>query len=226
VCRGILDYDWPGAAAAFERAFELSPGSAAVLIRHAWYHLVPRRQISQALEEGEQAVALDPMSPLAHGLLGLVLVTAGQYARAVEESRTAVQLAPGLWWLHWFHSTALLMKGRLVQGLREAEHVHQQLSHQPLILGAMSFVYSLSLRRKRAKELLADLEKMARTTYATPVAFALAYIGLGDDRAFEWLDKAVDARDPIVTHLPSMPLYDAIRGDPRFQALLARMNLG
>lgn len=31
---------------------------------------------------------------------------------------------------------------------------------------------------------------------------------------------------PIVTHLPSMPLYDGIRDDPRFSALLARMNLG
>jgi hypothetical protein len=59
-----------------------------------------------------------------------------------------------------------------------------------------------------------------------PSAFAMAYIGLGDDRAFEWLEKAIDARDPIVTHLPSMPFYDGLRGDPRFPDLLARMHLG
>jgi len=42
---------------------------------------------------------------------------------------------------------------------------------------------------------------------------------------FEWLDKAIDARDPVVTHLPSMPLYDGIREDARFHRLLVRMHL-
>ena len=40
-----------------------------------------------------------------------------------------------------------------------------------------------------------------------------------------WLDRAIDARDPVVTHLPSMSLYDGIRDDLRFRALLARMHL-
>ncbi len=224
VCRGILDYDWSGAERAFDRAFALSPGSAAVLIEHAWYHLVPRLRIERALSEAQLAIALDPMSPLVLGLASLVRVTAGQYAEAVEESARAVQLAPGLWWLRWFHATALLMRGRLVQGMREARTVYEQV-HEPLITGAMALVYGLSLRRKRAQQLLAQLTEMSRTTYTPPVAFALAYIGVGDDRAFEWLHKAIDARDPLVTHLPSMPLYDVIRGDPRFQPLLARMHL-
>jgi hypothetical protein len=57
------------------------------------------------------------------------------------------------------------------------------------------------------------------------MAWALACIGVGDDRMFEWLNKAIDDRDPVVTHLPSMPFYDGIRDDPRFQALLAKMDL-
>jgi len=54
---------------------------------------------------------------------------------------------------------------------------------------------------------------------------AFAYLDLGDDRVFEWLDKSIDARDPVVTHLPSTPLYDGIRDDPRFRALPTRMRL-
>jgi serine/threonine-protein kinase len=224
VFRGILDYDWPGAEADFRRAFELSPGSAGVLIQHSWYHLVPRLQLAQALEEAQQAVALDPLSPLTHGLLGLVRVAARQYALAVEECRTSVQLAPGLWWLHWFYATALLLHGRVVEGLRQARTVYEQV-RQPMIVGAMAFVYGLTLRRKRAKQLLAELQAMSRTVYVPPAAYAFAYLGIADDRAFEWLNKAIDARDPVVTHLPSMPLYDGIRDDPRFRALLARMHL-
>jgi serine/threonine-protein kinase len=225
ILHGILDYDWPGAEAAFQRAFELSPGSATVLIQHAWYHLVPRMRVAEALDEAEQAVALDPLSPLVRGRFGLVLVVARQYPRAAEECREALRLAPGLWCLHWFYATALLLQGRFVQGFGHARKVYDEI-HQPLVIGGMSLLYGLFLRKTEARKLLAELQELSGTTYVPPVAMAFAYLGLGDDRVFEWLDKAIDARDPVVTHLPSMPLYDGIRGDPRFRALLARMHLG
>jgi adenylate cyclase len=225
ICRGILDYDWPGAESAFRRALELSPGSAPVLIKHAWYHLVPRMRIAEAIDEAQQAIALDPLSPFVRGAFGLVLVAARRYARAAEECRKAIELASGLWWLHWFYGTALLMQGKLVRGYREA-HLAFQKIHQPLVVGGMAFVYGLSLQRKKAKQLLSELTAMSQTTYVPPLAFAWAYLGLGDDRAFEWFDKAIDARDPAITHLPSMPLYDSIRGDSRFHAMLERMHLG
>ncbi len=224
VFRGILDYDWPGADAAFQRAFELSPGSATARWQHAWYHLVPRMHIAEALDEAQRAVTLDPLSPAARGLLGLVLMVARQYARAAGECRTAVQLAPGLWWLHWFYGTALLQQGRLVRGFQQCQKVYEQV-HEPLVVGAMSCVCGLFLRRKRAKQLLSELHGMSRTAYVSPLAFAFAYLGLADDRVFEWLNKAIDARDMAVTHMPSMPIYDGIRDDPRFRALLARMRL-
>ena len=89
----------------------------------------------------------------------------------------------------------------------------------------MALLYGLFRRRARARRCLAELETMSAVTHVPPMAWAFAYIGLGDDRMFAWLNKAVDDRDPVVTHLPSMPLYDSIRDDPRFQALLVRMNL-
>jgi len=224
VFRGLLDYDWPGAETAFHSAFELSPGSANVLIQHAWYHLVPRMRVVEALEEAEQAVALDPLAPFTRGLFGLILMVARQHARCAEECREAVRLAPGLWWLHWFYGAALLQQGKLVQGFQHCRRVYDEI-HQPLVVGGMALLYGLFLRRAKAKRMLAELEEMSRTTYVPPAAMAWAFVGLGDDRVFEWLDKAIDARDPVMTHLPSMPLYDGIRDDPRFRQLLVRMHL-
>lgn len=221
---GILDYDWPGAEAAFRRAFELSPGSAPILIQHAWYHLVPRMRVAEALDEAQEAVVLDPLSPLARGLLGLVLIVARRYARSAEECRKALQLAPGLWFLHWFYGNALLLQGKVVQGFQHSRKVYEQI-HEPLIVGAMALIYGLFQRRKMAKQMLSELTDMSRTACVPPAALAFAYLGLGDDRVFEWLDKAIDARDPVVTHLPSMPFYDGIRDDARFRALLAKMRL-
>jgi tetratricopeptide (TPR) repeat protein len=222
--QGMLDYDWSGAGASFERALRLSPGSAKIRSEHAWYHLTPQRQFERAVAESQQAVTLDPLSPFAHGIFGLILICARDYGRAVEECRTAVRLAPGLWWLHWFYGSALLAHGRMVSGLRECKKVYDGI-HDPLVVGLMAGLYGLFFQRKKAKALLAELQEISRTTSVSPFAFAFAYLGLGDGRVFEWLDKAIDARDPIATHLPSMPFYDGIRGDRRFDALLGRMNL-
>jgi serine/threonine-protein kinase len=224
ILHGILDYDWPGADEAFQRAFQLSPGSANVLIQHAWFYLVPRMRVPEALEEAEQAVALDPLAPFTRGRFGNVLQVARQYARAAEECREAVRLAPELWWLQWFYGVALILQGKRVEGFEQCRRVYNQI-HQPLVIGGMALLYGLSLRRRKARQLLVELQDMSKTTHVPPMALAFAYLGLGDDRVFEWLDKAIDARDPVVTHLPSMPLYDGIRDDPRFRALLVRMHL-
>jgi TolB-like protein len=224
VIRGTLDYDWPAAEASFKRALTLGPGSASVLIEHAWFHLVPRRRIAQALEEAEQAVVLDPLSALVRGRLGLVRMAGRQYGAAVDDCRAAVDLAPGRWWSHWFLGTALLLHGRAADGFKEAKRLYDEV-HQPQAVGGMALLYGLFRRKARARRCLAELETMSAVMRVPPMAWAFACIGVGDDRMFEWLNKAIDERDPVVTHLPSMPLYDGIRRDPRFQALLMRMNL-
>jgi TolB-like protein/Flp pilus assembly protein TadD len=221
---GLLDHDWRGAERAFRRAFELSPGSASVLSRHAWYHLVPRMQLVAAVDEAQQAVMLDPLSPWAHAHLGLVLVAARQGGRACDACGRGVQLAPGLWWLHWLYATALLAAGRVDESFHEAWQVYERV-RQPIVVGAMSCVCGLVSRRAKALELLAELEALAQNSSVPPIAFALAYLGLGDDRVFEFLERAIAARSPIATHLPSMPLFDSLRGDPRFAELLAKMGL-
>jgi adenylate cyclase len=224
VFQGLVEYDWPAAEQSFSRALALSPGSSAILSQHAWYHLVPRLRLEEAVSEARQAVALDPLSPFVRGHLGLTLQAARQYAHAVDECRRAMELAPGLWWIRWFYGTALLLHGKSGLGFRQCQLVYER-NRQPMVTGGMALLCGLFHRRDQAKRLLKELEETAARTYVTPLALAWAYLGLGDDRAFEWLDRAIEMRHPVVTHLPSMPLYDGIRRDRRFQALLAKMRL-
>jgi hypothetical protein len=49
---------------------------------------------------------------------------------------------------------------------------------------------------------------------------------IGDrDRAFEWLEKALEERDPMMVYLRVHPRLDPLRGDPRFDALVRRVGL-
>ncbi len=67
----------------------------------------------------------------------------------------------------------------------------------------------------------------SRTIYVPPYAMAAIYRGLGEiDEALEWLEKGVDERDLIIVGgLKSEPRYTIMRGHPRYQALLRKMNL-
>lgn len=72
--------------------------------------------------------------------------------------------------------------------------------------------------------MLRTLKSMERERYVPPSAIALVYAGLAQrDSAFQWLDRAYDARDVHLAHLPD-PKWDALREDPRFRRLVERCN--
>jgi hypothetical protein len=62
--------------------------------------------------------------------------------------------------------------------------------------------------------------------YISPVSIAYVCAAMGDnDCAFEQLDRAIADRDPNVLGLKSNPLFDGLRGDERYMALLRKMQL-
>ena len=51
------------------------------------------------------------------------------------------------------------------------------------------------------------------------------YTRLGEkEKALEWLEKAYEKRAGALATLNTKPTWDALRGEPRFQDLLKRMN--
>ena len=70
-----------------------------------------------------------------------------------------------------------------------------------------------------------QLEDRRQTGYCSACAIALVYLGLKDhDSAFKWLTQACEEHDPLLAYAANNPMYDPLRSDPRFQALLKKMN--
>jgi len=83
----------------------------------------------------------------------------------------------------------------------------------------------LNLTGDPAQDVL-RLGAMARTQCVPPCCFAWTCLGLRDlDAAFEWLDRAVEARDQFMMPIKSYVFLDPFRSDPRFTALLRKMKL-
>ena len=96
----------------------------------------------------------------------------------------------------------------------------------PMMLGWLGLPLARSGKVAEAQALLDRLQAIAAKAYVPPTAFAWIYLGLGrTDQAFEWLDRAVDGRDHMLTPIKSYPFFDPIRSDPRYLALLRRMKL-
>ena len=77
----------------------------------------------------------------------------------------------------------------------------------------------------RARALLDELLALSRSSYVSPFSIAIISLGLEDiDGAFEWMDRAVDMRDPMVIPILSYPFLQPLKTDPRFRALAAKMT--
>jgi tetratricopeptide (TPR) repeat protein len=70
------------------------------------------------------------------------------------------------------------------------------------------------------------LAERSRTTYVPAWQIGTLYTRAGlKDQALDWLEKAFQARDPNTPYLAVDPIFDPMRSDPRFQRLLAQLNL-
>jgi hypothetical protein len=89
-----------------------------------------------------------------------------------------------------------------------------------------AYVLARSGRQLEARAMLDELRRISKPRDPAPIRIAFLHIGLGEtDRAFEWLDKAIDARDWQVALLNVEPAFDSLRSDQRFAALVERVGL-
>jgi hypothetical protein len=73
---------------------------------------------------------------------------------------------------------------------------------------------------------LEDLQQLQEQRYVSPYTVAAIYAGLGNqEKAFEWLDKAVEGRDIWLMNLKVDPVFAKLRSQRRFTDILARIRL-
>jgi hypothetical protein len=89
------------------------------------------------------------------------------------------------------------------------------------MLGWLALALAQSGGTAEARALLERLYAALAETYVPAASLAWIHLGLGEiDRAFTWMDRAVDARDPMMIPLKTYPFLDPIRSDPRCQVAL------
>jgi TolB-like protein/tetratricopeptide (TPR) repeat protein len=221
-----LDYNWPEVDREMARALELSPASPIVRVRYAFNALMPRGRLAEAVAEMERAREIDPLSVyvLVHLAAMLVLQREGEKTRKV--ARQLLDLEPQAYWGYLVIGASYRDEGKLVEAIAAQRMAVDVSGGAALTLGWLGLSLGLAGEVAEARALLERLHSMAAHRYVPPTSFAWVHLGLGDhDAAFEWLDRAIDARDQLIMPIKSYAFLDPIRAEPRFRALLRKMHL-
>jgi DNA-binding winged helix-turn-helix (wHTH) protein/TolB-like protein/tetratricopeptide (TPR) repeat protein len=219
----LYDWDWLGATQAFKRALELHPNYPTA---HHWYafHLAALGQVNEALLEIKRAQELDPVSLIINTDVGAILLFARQYDRAAQQCRQTLELDPSFPQAHNILSLAYEYQGKSDEAVAEA------LKAKPVANGteanALRAAYDAAGWKGYWQKQLELLEADAARNYVPAFARAVLYARLGNkDQAFFWLDKAYEERSSRMPDLKVIPLFDNLRTDARFEALVRRVGL-
>jgi TolB-like protein/Tfp pilus assembly protein PilF len=222
----ILNYhvwDWAGSEREFKRAIELNPNSVAAHQEYAWCLGDTGRQ-DESMREAKRAVELDPFSESAIVSLTARFYCGRQYDQALEHARKWVEMFPNSpavnYWLAWI----LEAKGMYDQEVAAWQKMMTLGGGKPEDVAALGRAYKVAGIRGAWRWDLARLEKLPQKEDAA-FSFAIRYASLGEkDKALDWLEKGYEGHAAAMATIKADPHFDSLRSDPRFQALLRRMN--
>jgi TolB-like protein/Tfp pilus assembly protein PilF len=223
--KAMFEWKWSEAETLFRRSLHIQPRSDLCGHLFALFVLLPMARIEEALSMLDDAKRLDPLSLLVAASRAAVLLMARRMSEAELECRRALELDANFW-------RALVGLGRCHEargGYEDAivcfEHAKAVSDNVPTAIGALGRVYALTGRTKDAHLLLAELDNLAKSRYVSPYGRVLIYLGLGDDKVFDWLERSCNERAGWLMYLATDPRFDPLRKDVRFHSLLERMGL-
>jgi len=218
-------WDWSDADRHFARAIALNPNYDTALRFYSFY-LAYMGRFAEAQAVAERARRIDPVSAATQMNVGVILYFARRYDDAVVAIRETLDLAPDFGPAHVMLGRIYLAKGMPDGAVEEMARARGLMGRRPDVLTPYAYALARAGRQREARAMLNGLRDLSKPGVAAPVRVALVHIALGEtDRAFEWLEKAIEARDWQMGLLNVEPAFDPLRSDPRFAALVERVGL-
>jgi TolB-like protein/predicted Ser/Thr protein kinase len=221
------EWDWVAAEASFSRILALNPGDAFTRGSYAWF-LLNRRRYDESLHEIRVAIDLDPLMPLFYGWSVGLHCAAGRFDDGLRDFERAKELDP-TFGLPYFHAgMTYFLKGMAEKAI---EILHQGVKIAPHPGWADGMISMIRMRqgdRDEARRLLDGMIAQRPGVNVSCMALAWATALVGDlDGAFRWVERAVEERDTLVgfVHIYTPLLAPELATDPRYDALIARLNL-
>jgi adenylate cyclase len=215
-------FDWRNAQAEFDRAIELNPNLAWAYEIYAWF-LGGLGRLDEAIAKDKKAIELDPLNSFFQAALAYFLYHARRYDDAIVQIKKTLELDPASTLGRHLLGCCLLWKGDTAGAIAEFQRSKIMVTGA-WYQGLLGYAYAISGDRPKAEQMLRELEEMAKRQYVSTTAFADIHLGLGEKKkALDWLEKSYQDQESACWYLKVDPIYDSVRNEPRFQALVQKV---
>src|SRR5437879_1081959 len=215
-------FDWRNAQIEFDRAIELNPNLAWAYEIYAWF-LGGLGRLDEAIAKDKKAIELDPLNSFFQSALAYFLYHARRYDDAIVQIKKTLELDPASTLARHLLGCCLLWKGDTAGAIAEFQRSKIMVTGA-WYQGLLGYAYAISGDRPKAEQMLRELEEMAKRQYVSSTAFADIHLGLGEkEKALDWLEKSYQDQESACWYLKVDPIYDSVRNEPRFQALVEKV---
>jgi serine/threonine-protein kinase len=219
-----FEWDFRGAVEEYRKAIIANPGNASA--HHGYSFLLSYMgRHDEAIQEVKLARDLDPLAPRIKANVGHILFFARKYGEALEELKKSLEFDPNHAATYEYFGDVYREMGRYEEAAASLIKA-KGIGDNPKFNIKLALSYARAGNREESKKILGELKERARKEFVSPAILATVYGALGEKKiAFELLDKAYSERDNILCYLKVDPIYDPLRSDPRFSALLRKIGL-
>jgi tetratricopeptide (TPR) repeat protein len=223
---GFADFDWIGAEREYGRALELNPASPEVHYL-AYLLLYATGRLDEAITGIRRALELDPLSPLCNNRLGALYIGTGEYDRAIDRLRFAIELDPNYVFAHWHLALTYHYKGLHDDAISIVIKAIAKFGLHPYLMMCLCSCYISVGRITEARRILEELIERSRAAHVSPFVIGVIHLTLGQlDEGFDQMMRSIEERDPLaILYLKADPLCNPFRSQPRFSAVLRKINL-
>jgi TolB-like protein/tetratricopeptide (TPR) repeat protein len=215
-------FDWRNAQIEFDRAIELNPNLAWAYEIYAWF-LGGVGRLDEAIAKDKKAIDLDPLNSFFQAALAYFLYHARRYDDAIVQIKRTLDLDPTSTMARHLLGCCFLWNGDTAGAISEFQRSKIMVTGA-WYQGLLGYAYAISGDRPKAEQVLRELEEMAKRQYVSSTAFADIHLGLGEkEKALDWLEKSYQDQESACWYLKVDPIYDSVRNEPRFQALVQKV---
>ena len=221
----LHNWEWEEGEHELKRAIDLNPGYPSA---HHWYseHLTATGRCDESIRELKLAAELDPLSLVINADLGRAYYYARDYDEVTKQEARTLEMDSTFWLSYINLGRSYTQRGMHAKAIAELEKASELSPGNTEVLSFLGFSYAAASKREAALKTLGQLNEQAKHSHVPPYHFGIVHAGLGDkDRAFEWLERAVEKHAVDLFTLKVEPMFDCLRVDARFTDLLQRVGL-
>lgn len=224
-----FQYEWrfKEAESEFKEAIRLNPNSVSARLRFFEY-LFDFQRTQEAHEQLERAREMDPLSIEITFYDAAMSWFERDFDRATEQLQKTISMDPNNPFAYDLLGASAYQKKMPAQAFTAHEKANslEGIFSDTEMADMRNAYQTAGLSAYFRKENELRQKRLAEGKYQSPLKIALNYAFAGDDsEALDWLERAVAEHTPWLPELKIDPMWDAVRSQPRFVALLKKIGL-